>query len=164
MGLSATPRTTTSSPVLCRPRWVHGCPSVVDVFRPVMPQRCVHHPLHRAWHNPREWWRGCLVHLPRTIWIPGVLAPVALPALVKGAIVLGVTRCLTLWTNDRFVRSTAVGALLTGGATRARPPAAGSEPGHASRARVDDRTGHVGGRRRGRDRGDRPVRGAVHQK
>ena len=64
----------------------------------------------------RDLGEGCLVHLPRTIGIAGVLAPVALPALVKGAIVLGVTRCLTLWPNDRFVRSTAVGALLTGGA------------------------------------------------
>jgi hypothetical protein len=61
----------------------------------------------------------CLVHLPRTNWLPAVLAPVALPALVKGAIVLGMTRCLTLWPNDRCVRSTAVSGLLQGGATRA---------------------------------------------
>jgi hypothetical protein len=54
----------------------------------------------------------CLVHLPLTIWIPGLLPPVALPGFVKGAIVLGVTVCLTLWAYDRFVRSTAVGALL----------------------------------------------------
>jgi hypothetical protein len=101
----------------------------------------------------------CLVHLPLTIWISGLLAPVALPAFVKGAFVLGVMVCLTLWADDRFVRSTAVGALLTGGAPRARPPAAGSEPGRASRARVDDRPGHVGGRRRGCDRCDRLVRG-----
>ena len=80
-----------------------------------------------------------------------MLAPVALPALVKGAIALGVTRCLTLWTDDRFVRSTAAGPLLKGGTTRARPPAARSEPGRAARARVDDRTGYVGGQRRGRD-------------
>jgi hypothetical protein len=72
--------------------------------------------------TPRPWVRYLatasswmyLVHLPLTIWIPGFLAPVALPALVKGAIVLGVTGCLTLWTYDRFVRSTAVGALLNG--------------------------------------------------
>jgi hypothetical protein len=66
----------------------------------------------------------CLVHLPLTIWISGLLAPVALPAFVKGAFVLGVMVCLTLWAYDRFVRSTAVGALLMGGETRAHPPAA----------------------------------------
>jgi hypothetical protein len=54
----------------------------------------------------------CLVHLPLTIWIAGLLAPVALPAFVKGAFVLAVTVCLTLWAYDRFVRSTAVGALF----------------------------------------------------
>jgi hypothetical protein len=65
----------------------------------------------------------CLVHLPLTIWIPGLLAPVALPAFVKGAFVLAVTVRLTLWAYDRFVRSTAVGALLRGRAPRraARP-------------------------------------------
>ena len=31
-----------------------------------------------------------LVHLPRTIWISCLLAPVALPGFVKGAFVLGV--------------------------------------------------------------------------
>jgi hypothetical protein len=55
----------------------------------------------------------------------GLLAPVALPAFVKGAFVLGVMVRLTLWVYDRFVRSTAAGALLKGGVTRAHPSAAG---------------------------------------
>jgi glucans biosynthesis protein C len=55
-----------------------------------------------------------LVHLPLTIWIPGLLATVALPAVAKYSIVLSVTVCLTLLTYDWFVRSTAIGALLHG--------------------------------------------------
>lgn len=55
-----------------------------------------------------------LVHLPLTIWIPGLLASVALPGIVKFAIVLSVTVCMTLLTYHAFVRSTAVGALLNG--------------------------------------------------
>jgi glucan biosynthesis protein C len=55
-----------------------------------------------------------LVHLPLTIWIPGLLASVALPGLMKFAIVLSVTVCMTLLTYYAFVRSTAVGALLNG--------------------------------------------------
>jgi surface polysaccharide O-acyltransferase-like enzyme len=55
-----------------------------------------------------------LVHLPLTIWIPGLLADAALPAVVKFSIVLSVTVCLTVWTYDSFVRSTPAGALLNG--------------------------------------------------
>jgi glucan biosynthesis protein C len=55
-----------------------------------------------------------LVHLPLTIWIPGLLASVALPAVVKFSIALSVTVCITLLTYYAFVRSTAVGALLNG--------------------------------------------------
>jgi glucans biosynthesis protein C len=55
-----------------------------------------------------------LIHLPLTIWIPGLLAGVALPALVKFCTVLSVTVCVTLLTYYAFVRSTAVGALLNG--------------------------------------------------
>jgi peptidoglycan/LPS O-acetylase OafA/YrhL len=55
-----------------------------------------------------------LVHLPLTIWIPALLANVALPAIVKFAIVLSVTVSTTLLTYYAFVRSTAVGALLNG--------------------------------------------------
>jgi glucan biosynthesis protein C len=54
------------------------------------------------------------VHLPLTIWIPGLLASVALPAVVKFFTVLSVTVCITLLTYYAFVRSTAVGALLNG--------------------------------------------------
>jgi glucan biosynthesis protein C len=55
-----------------------------------------------------------LVHLPLTIWIPGLFAGVALPALVKFSAVLSVTVCVTLLTYYAFVRSTAVAALLNG--------------------------------------------------
>jgi glucan biosynthesis protein C len=55
-----------------------------------------------------------LVHLPLTIWIPGLLASVALPGAVKFSIVLSVTVCITLLTYYAFVRSTAVGTLLNG--------------------------------------------------
>jgi glucan biosynthesis protein C len=55
-----------------------------------------------------------LVHLPLTIWIPGLLAGVALPAVVKFSTVLSVTVCTTLLAYYAFVRSTAVGALLNG--------------------------------------------------
>jgi glucans biosynthesis protein C len=53
-----------------------------------------------------------LIHLPLTIWIPGLLASVALPGVVKFSIVLSVTVGITLLTYDTFVRSTAVGTLL----------------------------------------------------
>jgi glucans biosynthesis protein C len=55
-----------------------------------------------------------LVHLPLTIWIPGLLASVTLSAVVKFSIVLSLTGGITLVTYDTFVRSTAVGALLNG--------------------------------------------------
>jgi surface polysaccharide O-acyltransferase-like enzyme len=55
-----------------------------------------------------------LVHLPLTIWIPGLLASVAVAAVVKFSIVLSVTSCITLLTYDAFVRPTAVGAFLNG--------------------------------------------------
>jgi glucan biosynthesis protein C len=55
-----------------------------------------------------------LVHLPLTIWIPGLLANVVLPAVVKFSIVLSMTVCMTLLAYYAFVRSTAVGALLNG--------------------------------------------------
>jgi peptidoglycan/LPS O-acetylase OafA/YrhL len=87
--------------------------------------------------RPRPWVRYLadasywmyLVHLPLTIWIPGLLAPVALPGGAKCFIVLSVTVCLTLWTYDAFVRSTAVGALLNGRRhPRALPRSAVSPP------------------------------------
>ena len=44
----------------------------------------------------------------------GTARPRGPPGGVKCSIVLSVTACLTLWTYDTFVRSTAVGALLNG--------------------------------------------------
>jgi hypothetical protein len=68
-----------------------------------------------------------LVHLLRTIGIPGLLAAPPLPGLVKGAVVAAVTGYLTLWTYDWCVRATAVGALRNrrrdpSGLPRSGPP------------------------------------------
>jgi glucan biosynthesis protein C len=78
---------------------------------------CVRHcarpsPLARYLADASYWMY--LVHLPLTIWMPGLLAGRALPAVVKFSAVLSVTVGLTLVTYDAFVRSTAVGALLNG--------------------------------------------------
>ena len=55
-----------------------------------------------------------LVHLPCTIWLPGLLAPLAWPAPVKFALVLGGTAMITVGSYDLFVRSTWIGAALNG--------------------------------------------------
>lgn len=55
-----------------------------------------------------------LIHLPFTIWIPGVLAPVALPAVLKFWIVLTLTSFATIVSYHYLVRSTAIGMLLNG--------------------------------------------------
>jgi glucans biosynthesis protein C len=55
-----------------------------------------------------------LIHLPFAIWIPGLLAPFALPAVVKFVIVLGGMTLITVTTYHFFVRSTAIGAFLNG--------------------------------------------------
>jgi glucans biosynthesis protein C len=55
-----------------------------------------------------------LVHLPFTIWIPGLLATSPLPALVKFTIVLGATTLVTTVSYHYLVRSTAIGVLLNG--------------------------------------------------
>jgi glucan biosynthesis protein C len=55
-----------------------------------------------------------LVHLPLTIWIPGLLANLAIHATVKFLIVLSGTTCVTLFTYHYLVRSTAIGLLLNG--------------------------------------------------
>jgi glucans biosynthesis protein C len=55
-----------------------------------------------------------LVHLPFTIWIPGLLATSPLPALVKFTIVLGATTLVTIVSYHYLVRSTAIGVLLNG--------------------------------------------------
>jgi glucan biosynthesis protein C len=55
-----------------------------------------------------------LVHLPLTIWIPGLLANLAIHATIKFLIVLSGTICVTLFTYQYLVRSTAIGLLLSG--------------------------------------------------
>lgn len=55
-----------------------------------------------------------LIHLPFAIWLPGLLAPFALPAIVKFVIVLGVMTVVTVATYHFFVRSTAIGTFLNG--------------------------------------------------
>ncbi len=55
-----------------------------------------------------------LVHLPFTIWIPGLLDDAELPPEVKFLIVISATIAITLSTYHFFVRSTAIGALLSG--------------------------------------------------
>ena len=62
-----------------------------------------------------------LIHLPFTIWMPGVLAPLALPALVKCGIVLSVTTAVTAGTYYLFVRSTWIGEALNGRRYARRP-------------------------------------------
>jgi hypothetical protein len=55
-----------------------------------------------------------IVHLPFTIWLPGLLAPLAWPAMVKFGLVFGITTLATLITYHYLVRSTAIGVLLNG--------------------------------------------------
>jgi peptidoglycan/LPS O-acetylase OafA/YrhL len=55
-----------------------------------------------------------LVHLPFTIWLPGLLAGFALAPWIKILSVLAVTYVVALATYDLFVRSTAMGAVLSG--------------------------------------------------
>jgi glucans biosynthesis protein C len=55
-----------------------------------------------------------LVHLPLTIWLPGLLSQSPWPAPAKFLIVLSVTTAVTTVTYHVFVRSTFVGALLNG--------------------------------------------------
>jgi len=76
----------------------------------------------RYFESPRSLVRylsdGCywmyLIHLPFTIWIPGLLAPLAIPALAKFLLVLGGTTFVTVTTYHYFVRATAIGAFLNG--------------------------------------------------
>ena len=55
-----------------------------------------------------------LVHLPFTVAVPGLLAPLGMPAALKFAITLAVTTAVTLVTYHYLVRSTAIGVLLNG--------------------------------------------------
>jgi hypothetical protein len=55
-----------------------------------------------------------LVHLPLTVWIPGLLARSPWPAAAKFAIVLAATSLVTTVTYNYLVRSTVLGVLLNG--------------------------------------------------
>lgn len=55
-----------------------------------------------------------LIHLPITIWVPGLMNGWHAHAVLKSAITLAVTTLVTVATYDLFVRSTAVGAFLNG--------------------------------------------------
>jgi peptidoglycan/LPS O-acetylase OafA/YrhL len=69
-------------------------------------------PLVRYFSDAAYWMY--LVHLPLTIWIPGLLARAPLPAAAKFAIVLAATTLVTTITYDYLVRSRALGVLLNG--------------------------------------------------
>jgi peptidoglycan/LPS O-acetylase OafA/YrhL len=55
-----------------------------------------------------------LVHLPITIWMPGLMNGWDGSALVKSALTLAVTTVVSLFTYHHLVRSTAIGVLLSG--------------------------------------------------
>jgi glucans biosynthesis protein C len=55
-----------------------------------------------------------LTHLGPAAWLPGILAHVDAPAVVKFSLVLGLTTFSTLITYHYFVRSTFIGELLNG--------------------------------------------------
>lgn len=55
-----------------------------------------------------------LVHLPLTIWLPGLFSGVAAPALMKILVVLGITYVFAIATYDLFVRATVIGLVLSG--------------------------------------------------
>ena len=55
-----------------------------------------------------------LVHLPFTIWIPGLLTELAWPAVAKAAVVLAGTTVVGFATYDLLVRPTFIGAVLNG--------------------------------------------------
>jgi len=55
-----------------------------------------------------------LIHLPITIWMPGLMNGWHVHAIVKSAITLAVTTVVAVATYDLFVRSTAIGAFLNG--------------------------------------------------
>jgi fucose 4-O-acetylase-like acetyltransferase len=69
-------------------------------------------PLVRYFSDASYWMY--LVHLAPTTWIPALLARSSAPAVVKFAVVLGLTTLLTTATYHYMVRSTAIGELLNG--------------------------------------------------
>jgi glucan biosynthesis protein C len=86
--------------------WIYG---VIGFFV----RYCEHpRPLQRYLSDASYWMY--LIHLPFTIWIPGALAPLAIPGVLKFVIVLTATSLVTVGTYHLFVRSTAIGAFLNG--------------------------------------------------
>jgi glucan biosynthesis protein C len=55
-----------------------------------------------------------IIHLPLTIWIPGLIANTELGAFSKFSITLLSTTVIGFVTYDLFVRSTFIGAILNG--------------------------------------------------
>jgi surface polysaccharide O-acyltransferase-like enzyme len=78
-------------------------------------------PLVRYFSDASYWMY--LAHLPVVIWLAGVLAHLTAPAWVKFGIVLAGTTLVTTITYHYLVRSTAIGALLSG---RRYPRSAGA--------------------------------------
>jgi peptidoglycan/LPS O-acetylase OafA/YrhL len=73
-----------------------------------------------------------IVHLPLMIWIPVLLAPVRLPALVKVAIVFGVSVPLLFLSYHTMVRYTIIGEVLNGKRLRRKHDTAPSEAAAAT--------------------------------
>jgi len=55
-----------------------------------------------------------LLHLPFTIWIPGLLSHLSWPAPIKFLVVMSIMTPVLLLSYDWLVRPTAIGALLNG--------------------------------------------------
>ena len=55
-----------------------------------------------------------LVHLPLTLWVPGLLSPFGWSPFIKSGITLAVTTGVTVLTYHLLVRSTPIGTLLNG--------------------------------------------------
>lgn len=70
------------------------------------------HPVGRYLSDASYWLY--LIHLPITIWVPGLMNGWNVSAFVKSAITLGVTAVVTTLTYHYLVRSTAIGVLLNG--------------------------------------------------
>lgn len=69
-------------------------------------------PLGRYLADASYW--GYLIHIPVTIWVPGLMNGWHAHAAVKSAVTLSAAIIISLVTYQLFVRSTAIGALLNG--------------------------------------------------
>jgi glucan biosynthesis protein C len=70
------------------------------------------HPVGRYLSDASYWLY--LIHLPITIWVPGLMNGWDVSAFVKSAITLGAAAAVTTVTYHYLVRSTAIGVLLNG--------------------------------------------------